>query len=357
MPSNGRSSTSSHFAKNFDSVTVGTAENYVFGIPLDTDIRDAPTWQLYGLCLLLLVLLMKPKFESRGTSIAFWVGVGTAVGILSAVTLVPLLTTIVYTRTAYPYLVVISHCIAANASYRSANGDQTGRVRALLFGFFLYGFGGSIVSDVLMGLPATALGHARIVPCQVLGWALVWFCPLDWVYKTYTRPDSFLHYFIVAAEAVDAVTTPMGRIARGARELQNKTTAPIMGGLFAGIGGGIIRFSTGEGGTTFAALQNGFYKTMGYSLLFWTLAVYRCDAMLEPESEAFTLNHCSSHNGSDMLRVVVVSAHVFWTLLCETGVATGHPFIWACETIFHGRVGAKVASTLRLGPQQHEKED
>jgi hypothetical protein len=357
MPANGRSSSASHFSKDFRSATAGSAENQIFGIPLDNDIRNAPTWQLYGLCVLLLVLLIKPKFASRGTSVAFWVGVGTAVGVLSEVTLLPLLTTIVYTRTAYPYLVVISHCISANASYRSVNGDQAGGVQALLFGFFLYGFGGSIVSDVLMGLPATALAHPRIVPCHVLGWALVWFSPLDWVYKTYIRSDSFLHYFIVAAEAVDAVTTPMGRIGRGARELQNKRTAPIMGGLFAGIGGGIIRFVTGEGGTTFAALQTGFYKTMGYSLLFWTLAVYRCDAMLEPDSDAFDLNHCSSHNGSDILRVVIVSAHVFWTLLCETGLATGHPFVWACQKIFHGKVGATMASTLRLGPQGHEKED
>lgn len=351
-----RSSTSSHFSSNFGSATAGTAELEVFGIPLDNDIRDAPTWQLCGLCILLLVLLTKPKFASRGTSIAFWATVGVAAGVLSEVTVIPILTTIVYTRTTYPYLVVISHCISANASYRSVHGDQGG-VRALLFGFFLYGFGGSIVSDVLLGLPATALAHPRIVPCHVLGWALIWFSPFDWVYQTYTRSDSFLHYFIVAGEACDAVTTPMGRIARGARELQNKMTAPIMGGLFAGIGGGIVRLLTGEGGTTFAALQTGFYKTMGYSMLFWTLAVYQCDAMLEPDSKEFVLNHCAAHNGSDALRVSIVSIHILWALLCEAGMASGHPFVWVSQKIFHGKVGATMTSILRLGPSKHEKED
>ncbi len=328
-----------------------------FGISLQNDIADSPTWQFAGLGILLIVLLMKPKFARRDVTAIFWgMSLSVSFGFLLDVTWIPLLTTIIYTRTKYPYLVVIPHCIAANASYRAANGDKADRFRALIMGFFLYGFGGSIVSDVLLGLPVTALAHPRIVPCHILGWFLIWFSPIDWVYATYTRSDSFFHYFIVAAEAVDAVTTPMGRIARGSRELANKVTAPIMGGLFAGIGGAIIRYLLGESGATFGAVQSGCYKTMGYSILFWAMAVYPCENTLDPDSEAFSQNHCSSFSGSDIFRVAIVSAHVVWTLLCDAGFASGHPFIWLCHQIIHGKIGSSFLSILRLGPQEKTEE-
>ena len=91
--------------------------------------------------------------------------------------------------------------------------------------FFLYGFGGSIVSDLFMGLPVTALSHARIVPCYLIGWSLVWLFPYDFMFKSYIDSSSSLHYFFQACEAIDSVTTPMGRISRSARELPNNKTA------------------------------------------------------------------------------------------------------------------------------------
>ena len=334
------------------------SEPLVLGMPLNNDISDAPTWQLVGLVGLLMVLLTKPKFTSTAMAASFWgITLGISYSFLAEVTWTPLLATIVATRTRYPYLVVISHCIAANISYRTANGDKADRFRALLMGFFLYGFGGSIVSDVLLGLPATALAHPRIVPSHILGWLLVWYSPWDWVYQTYTRPDSFFHYFIVASEAVDAITTPMGRISRGGRELNNKGTAPIMGGLFAGIGGAIVRFLAGEKGATMAAIEAGCYKTMGYSLLFWAAAVYQCEATLELESAGFSHNHCTSYSGSDQFRVAIVLAHVLWTLLCDVGLASGHPFVWSVQKFCRGNFVSTMIATFRLGPHSPEKVD
>lgn len=344
-----RSSTASHYSKDYTKTTSGKAEANFYGIPLNNDISNAPTWQILSLAVFLAVLVMKPSIKRRDISLLFWLSVsGISLLVLKEVTLIPLLTTIIYTRTSYPYLVVIPHCIAANASYRISSGDKESRFQALLFSFFLYGFGGSLVSDVLMGLPATALAHPRIIPCHILGWALVWFSPLDGVFQSYTSPDSFLHYFVVVCEAVDAVTTPMGRIGRGARELQNKTTAPILGGLFAGIGGALVRFLAGKG--TSATLETAFYKTLGYCLLFATLAVYRCQYgwLDDPDS-----NHCQSFNGSDLVRVVIVSAHVLWTLLCDIGICSGHPFDWIGRQIVYGKLGLpKIVSLLQLGPPE-----
>lgn len=338
---------------------VDNAKLEIWGIPLDNDIADTPTWQRVGFAILLVILLIKPNFTKHYyLAASFWgIIVGLSLGYLVEVTWIPLLTTIVNTRTTYPYLVVIPHCIAANASYRAANGDKADRLRALIMGFFLYGFGGSIVSDILLGLPATALAHPRIVPCHFLGWSLIWFSPQDWVFTTLTRPDSFFHYFIVAAEAVDAVTTPMGRIARGARELHNKATAPIMGGLFAGIGGAIVRWLSGERGATFTAVQAGFYKTMGYSLLFWAVAVYPCTNVLDPNSDAhsYNYNHCSTFSGNDLFRVAIVGGHVVWTLLCDIGFVSSHPFIWLSQRVFHGKFGSVLVSTVRLGPQLQDE--
>jgi len=331
------------------------SESFFLGIPLHNDISNASTWQFVGLIALLIVLVRKPKFARSTVAASFWgIAWGISYSFLADVTLIPLVTTIVATRTRYPYLVVIPHCIAANIAYRAANGDKTDRFRALLLGFFLYGFGGSIVSDVLLGLPATALAHPRIIPCHVLGWFLVWYSPGDWVYTSYRRPDSFFHYFIVAAEAVDAITTPMGRISRGGREQRNKGTAPIMGGLFAGIGGAIVRFLAGENGASMVAIKAAFYKTMGYSLLFWAVAVYRCETTFEPDSSGFFHNHCSTYSGSDTFRVALVSAHVLWTLLCDVGLATSHPFIWSVQKFCQGSMVSSMISSFGLGPQSPE---
>ena len=309
-----------------------------------------------GFVYVLALLMLIPKKTSPRIDTFFWgANVGFSAYYLAEVTWIPMLATIFHTRTSYPYLVVISHCIAANFSYRVAQtSENVDRLRALLFGFFLYGFGGSIVSDVLLGLPVTALAHHRIIPCHILGWYLVWFSPMDWVYVTMSRPDSLLRYLIGAAEAVDAVTTPMGRISRASRELANKATAPIVAGLLAGIGGAILRFLAGTG--SYAAVQAGFFKTLGYSLLFWWLAVYRCDSLLT--GQEFDDNHCTSYSGSDSIRFIIVSFHVLWTLLCEVGWASGHPFVWLGETLFYGPTAQTMISPLHLGPQRpREKRD
>jgi TRIC channel len=302
------------------------------------------------------LFLLKPKTTSPRAEAFFW---GTNGGLsayyLAEVTWIPMLATIVHTRTSYPYLVVIPHCIAANFSYRVAQkSEDVDRLQALVFGFFLYGFGGSIVSDVLLGLPVTALAHHRIIPCHILGWYLVWFSPMDWVYVTMSRHNSFLRYFIGAAEAVDAVTTPMGRISRASRELSNKTTAPIGAGVLAGIGGAILRYLVGTG--SYAAVQAGIFRTLGYSLLFWWLAVYRCDYLLAGQD--FEDNHCPSYSGSDSVRIIIVSFHVIWVLLCEGGWATSHPFVWLGETLFYGPTAQATISALHFGPQRtREKQD
>jgi len=310
------------------------------------DVGSVPIWQCVGAFYLASLLCLKPKYGSSRIDAIFWgANLGLSAYFLAEVTWIPFLATIIHTRTSYPYLVVISHCISANISYRVRHGDQTDRLRALLFGFFLYGFGGSIVSDVLLGLPVTALAHYRIIPCHILGWYLVWFSPMDWVFKTIRRRDLAIRFLIGAGEAIDAVTTPMGRIARASRELPNKVTAPLAAGLFAGIGGAIVRFLTGDG--TYLAVQAGFFKTMGYSLIFWWFAVYQCDSLIGTD---FSNNHCSSYTGSDSLRMTIVLFHVVWGLLCDGDWVSGHPFIWLGEKLLYSDNVGTIASTFRFGP-------
>ena len=242
-----RSSTASHFASNFINITAGEAEDEFYGIPLSNDLSVAPPLELIGVAFLVISLLAKPYIAAlnrRDMSITFWIAVASMTYLLRQWTILPMFTSIIYTRTTYPYLVVIPHCIVANAVYRA---ERVGRIQkskendlhymsSFGLGFFCYGFGGSIVSDVLMGLPATALGHNRIIPCHILGWFLVWYSPFDIVYTMYSNKQSFFYHFLTVWEAVDTVTTPMGRVSRSARELNNDVTAPIFAGILAGTG-------------------------------------------------------------------------------------------------------------------------
>jgi hypothetical protein len=340
------------------------------GIPLSTDILNTYSTNEVSLYFTLLILLVFKNrlFKDNGSKIAFWV-VALCVSYhkLQSVILIPLLSSIIFTRISYPYLVVIPHCIVSACAYRSEieKRSRNNKVHFLSsFGltFFCYGFGGSIVADILMGLPVTALGHSRIVPCYILGYFLAWYSPGDALYKAYQDPTSFVHHLLVCCEAVDTVTTPLGRISRSARELQNKVTAPIMAGIFAGVGGGAIRYTErvlvqsdgyNQHGPSLKALEAAVWRTMGYSLLWWWFAVRKCE-IGEMSLEEASENHCSSYFGSDDLRVWIVISYIIWKLSCEVGVASSHPFVWFGQNIVARTWNLTVAS-LQLGPQENEE--
>jgi len=332
------------------------------GIALTSKFSELEQTEAIKLTLFLACLTFKPKTWKRNVSVMFWIAaIAFAYYQLKQVLFALILTAVTSTRIYYPYVVVIPHCIVAAASYRSyIGGKESPYLTSLTFGFFGWGFGGSITSDFLMGLPITALAHPRIVPCYVLGWLLVWFSPMDVVYQKYTDTGSFFHYLILVLEAVDAATTPMGRISRSARALQNKVTAPIMAGILAGAGGGIIRLvllqNDTNRSTLVGAIEASCWKTLGYSLLWWLLAVYSCDS----NAIDYSKNNCDTYGGSTELRVVLVGFHTVLVLLSDLGYIQGHPFVWTATYLRTS--GANMAAYLRLGPpllssQKIEKKD
>jgi len=344
----GRSTTVTRNVFDFESILAGKAV-------------DAPTWQLMTLCIIAMIIIFQPSVfhKTKSRSFAFWVAVLAVVAGTTEITLFPILSTIISTRTTYPYVVVIPHSFIAAATYRSKHGDNIHYLESALLAFFLYGFGGSIISDLLMGLPVTALSHVRIIPCYIIGWSLVWLSPFDIIYQKYSDSSTTFHYFIKACEAIDSVTTPMGRISRSARELQNKASAPIVAGLLAGFGGAGLRHIVGES-TSIEVLETGFWKTLSYSLIWWLMAVRNCqdetydlftgDITTNEERQFLQeYNHCKSYGGSDKLRVIIVSSHTCWTVLVGMGLVSGHPLVWLCKTVF-GRMGRFFAQFFRMGP-------
>jgi hypothetical protein len=357
-----RSSTASHLSEDYATAGVGEAADEFYGIPLSTDFSELTPYAIAGLALLLLLLLLKPHIKVLRNPIAssvFWILVLYGAFEIKEIALYPLVSTIILTRTSYPYLVVIPHCIAAVAAYRKERSSSVHYLPAFGLGFMCYGFGGSIVSDVLMGLPVTALGHARILPCYLLSWILVWFSPFDIVYKLSTDKRSFFYYFLNACEAVDAVTTPMGRVSRGARELKNKSLPPIMAGLLAGAAGSVIRYGervvVRNGGElvaqeSFKAIEAGVWRNLGYSVLWWYIAVYQC---YSGANKGLETSHSHEYNGNNTHRLVIVAAHVVWNLACDLGLASGHPVVFIRRKF--RAAGAKIAARLHCGPQEAPK--
>ena len=345
---------------NDESVSVGKDEASFNGIPAVNNLWDAPTWQLASLCSIALIVIFQPNAlnKSKSRSFAFWVTILAVSAATPETTLFQILSTILSTRTSYPYIVVIPHSFIAAATYRSKHGDNIHSLQSMLLAFFLYGFGGSIVSDLLMGLPVTALSHARIIPCYIIGWSLVWLCPFDVLYQNYRNSSSSLHHFLNACEAVDSVTTPMGRISRSARELPNKVSAPIAAGLLAGFGGAGVRHAIGES-TSIELLETAFWKTLSHSLLWWWMAVRNCQDETydifggEVTTDAERLvrlehNNCQTYGGSDVLRVVIVCSYTCWTMLVGAGFASGHPLVWLCKNLIR-RMGMYVGRLFRTG--------
>mmetsp|Transcript_27863 Transcript_27863/g.42460 ORF Transcript_27863/g.42460 Transcript_27863/m.42460 type:complete len:421 (-) Transcript_27863:1180-2442(-) len=382
-----RSSTASHYSRLFGKVTAGEAEHDFYGIPLSTDITGHSATTYLGLGALILILLLKPylvplpKRKNRALlgnyaldvclEASFWIGVGTALYFLREVTFYPLLSVIVLTRTSYPYLVVGSHCIVAACSYRAEceenNKQPCHWLTTLLGGFFGYGFGGSIVSDLLMGLPITAMAHARIVPCYLVSYIMVWYCPLDFLYKSYSSNNgNIIRLSLLLAETIDSVTTPMGRISRAARELQNKIMAPLLAGLLAGTGGAMIRYvervvlqnAPQKAESSMVALEGAVYKTLGISLIWWCLVVQPCmahHAAVDPLMDDTMKHHCLTYNGSDLLRVILVGVHLIWTIGMECQWCCSHPFIFLLRQGWSkGLLNQHVISFFRLGPYQND---
>jgi len=332
-------------------------ENHFHGVPIVENIWGAPNWQLGSLCILALAIVFQPGSlcKTKVRSFAFWAAVAAVAMSAPETTLIPILSTIIRTRSTYPYIIVIPHSFIAAATYRSKHGENVHYLQSLFLPFFLYGFGGSIVSDLLMGLPVTALSHSRIIPCYIIGWSLVWFTPFDVLFRKYINTSSSFHYFLSACEAIDSVTTPMGRISRNARESVNKASAPIVAGLLAGFGGAGVRHAVGES-NSIKTLEVAFWKTLLYSVLWWWLAVWRCQDAAGSDTgdeERFLVrdhNNCDSYSGSDTLRVVIVGGHTIWTLIAGAGVVSRHPLVWFCRDFLVGRIGSGVARLFRMVP-------
>jgi hypothetical protein len=349
-------------------------------IPVSNDITGASTTDLLCLSVLVLFLLFKNRILLGGSTtatskstvktsvtVSIWVAALAISYRLREVIWIPLLSTILMTRTTYPYLVVLPHCIVACCGYRSEIEQRTkhNRVPPFLSSFGLsfvcHGFGGSIFSDLLMGLPVTALGNARIVTCYLLGYLLTWYAPLDIVYtQWYQEQDkgSLWQMGLILAEAVDTVTTPLGRISRSARELQNKTMAPLVAGMLVGVGGAIIRYgervivqgNVAQSMPSLAALQAGVWRTLGYTLLWWYLAVYPClTTATVAVGGGGKEDHCASYDGSDDLRASIVVSYCIWTVLCQVGLVSRHPFVWFGETVILG-IWSFMVDRLHLGP-------
>jgi hypothetical protein len=166
---------------------------------------------------------------------------------------------------------------------------------------------------------------------------------------------TFVYYFLSACEAVDAVTTPMGRVSRSARELNNKQVAPIMAGLFAGAGGAVIRYGERvmlrDGGDQVAqdsrnALEAGMWRTLGYAVFWWYIAVHNCDiGAYENPAE----HHCHEYNGHNLIRFSVVVAHVAWNFACDLKLASSHPVVWISQRLLG--VGSRLCTVLSYGPR------
>lgn len=253
------------------------------------------------------------------------------------------------TRTSYPYLVVIPHCFVSSAVYRQERERREPALRStnflplptLALGFLCYGFGGTVSSDLLMGLPVTAFVHSRIFPSWVLGWLLVWCFPSDLLYKAWSErrgTASFLRLLLNAFDAIDAITTPMGRVSRSAREFGNRLTAPVVAGVFAGTAGASIRYVervhiqrlSDEAGSSQTALAAAVARSLGYVVFWHHFAVTRCsDPGVDP-----VLNHCDDFGGPDSVRIAMIYFHVVWVLACDYGLASGHPFVYASDALF-----------------------
>ena len=118
-----RSSTASHYSKDFGKNDAIYAVDSFYGLKLSNDLSTASVSPIKLLCLFLLLtaLFIKPFIRAlnrKTYSACFWVMAIGATFVLYEVTLYPLLATMIYTRTSYPYLVVIPHCMASANSYR-----------------------------------------------------------------------------------------------------------------------------------------------------------------------------------------------------------------------------------------------
>jgi hypothetical protein len=157
----GRSSSSAHSSKGVPTTGTVRNEDNFFGITLTipTSFLEAPLWQISGCLVIILAIFLQSTGVSaprRSFVLVFWTAILAVVTIATQeATLVPLLSPIIYTRTSYPYFVVSSY---RSRHERDVNPETAlHHLQSLLLSFFLYGFGGSILSDLLMGLPVTAL--------------------------------------------------------------------------------------------------------------------------------------------------------------------------------------------------------
>jgi hypothetical protein len=269
------------------------------------------------------------------------------------------------TRTGYPYLILFPHAIWAIASYRAERqrrGTEFNWITSLTMAWLCYGFGGTLVSDVAMGTPYTALSHPKIVPCWLVAWLLVWFSPGDICFSLWQQSGP-VRWLLLTGEALDASMTLVGRASRAARRFPGNPTAPIVAGVLAGTGGCVMRYidrviisdTPNAAASSIEEMEGAVWRSFGYAVIWWWGAILACDIDRSSEAGLRRQLKCSDYDGPDELRLCLLLGHVIWSVSAELGLpqkffgTSLHPFnLLARRTL---RFLDSFRSVWHLGPK------
>jgi len=107
--------------------------------------------------------------------------------------------------------------------------------------------GGTACRDLMMGTGPAFVGHKDVPKWWLMGYAMAYHSPGDWVYKAVRTPKHPARFFARFVEAVDVAITLPGAFEKGVTNFPNAGYSGYSCAMLSVYGGALFRYLYNKG--------------------------------------------------------------------------------------------------------------
>ncbi len=210
----------------------------------------------------------------------------------------------------YPWDLMFLHSVRSVADWRAFAEQHAAPSRKapswlynLVCAYLCAGFGGTTFRDLAMAQPPGLLRNKELPQTWLLAFALVYYSPLDLVFRLASTPRSLSSLVLNLFEAIDVATTVTGSVDKAQSLFPDSPAAPLIVAALGALGGSFWRYlerKLGRGWsdeeTQLARPGEGLRRTLLYAAAYL---------------------HLSKTKGGKEARLYVTVFHIVWSLAKE----------------------------------------
>jgi len=143
----------------------------------------------------------------------------------------------------------LPHAMWAAMAFRDMHdhGDEVSWLQPIIAGYFCHGYGGTAVRDLSMGMAPAAMGHVDVPKYWLMGYALTYHSPGDYIYNKIGTTGHPLRLVCRFVEAVDVAITLPGAFEKGVKNFPNAMASGPVAAMASVYGGSVWRYLYNKG--------------------------------------------------------------------------------------------------------------